>query len=274
MRVGWSASAGGRIVARRELTVDGNPGQASEASIRLQLPEVRPPTILAVVLALSIDGKTLLEKPLWVFPSDPFADQRKSLPALPITLFDPEGKTADRFKESEIPFSVVRNADLLLLADLHDGVIIIGEGTLFEDYRGLADRLVASAARGNRVLCLASTGGSFELSGLTVPVGSDLKALSLRKSEVITEFDKRLDSRDWPPDGKLHASGVNIVGERSRVLWEHRAGNTGWPWLEADFQHEGRLILCGFAVIDKWESSPVPRYLLRHMLDRIAKKKS
>jgi hypothetical protein len=269
LRVVWTATVEGRVVARRELTLDGNPNGATEMAIKIRLPEIQSGAILSAVVSLSIEGKAMIEKRLWIFPPDPFADHRKTLSALPIALFDPVGQTAERLKKLDIQFAGVHNLDLL--AEPRDGVLVIGEGISFDDYRQLPERLALSAARGNRVLCLAGTGGAFELPFLAKSAGSTCTALRLRKADVIAEFDKRLDFRAWPVDGRVQASGINFVGEHGRIVGSLTAGDAGWPWMEADLEHNGRIILCGFAIIDKWESSPAPRYLLRHVLDRIAK---
>ncbi|NLB55930.1 MAG: hypothetical protein GX811_09235, partial [Lentisphaerae bacterium] len=40
----------------------------------------------------------------------------------------------------------------------------------------------------------------------------------------------------------------------------------GWGWLEMRLG-KGRVILCNFAIIEKWDKGPVPRFLLREILE-------
>ena len=58
-----------------------------------------------------------LEKPLWIFPENPFTNRSQWLKQLQIRLFDPVGKTRQVFKKTAIPFTETRNVDSLSALD-------------------------------------------------------------------------------------------------------------------------------------------------------------
>jgi hypothetical protein len=270
LRIGWTARIQKQVVARRDLTIAGKSGEAAEFNIPLRLPDAEPRAILPALVTISIEGQEILERPLWIFPRDPFVDRKKALSALPISLFDPERKTAVLFENAGIAVHEVRQVESL--DDVTGGLIVIGEGISFRDYRGLPARMLAAAARGNHVLCLAPAAGAIELTGADGTAGGAALALSLRRGDVIGEFDKRLDARAWPTDGKVIAASVTLIGERGPVSAEVIRNDQGWPWLEVEYSRGGRFILCGFAFADHWDSGPAPRYVFKHLLNRATMK--
>jgi hypothetical protein len=171
-------------------------------------------------------------------------------------------------KEAEIPFELVRNEDSL--SELKDAVIVVGEGVSFRDYRGLFGVLTLAAARGVPVICLAPSEGEITIDG---GEGRDMmNSMRFRKKDIITELDKKLDTRGWPPDGKMFASAVQLRGERGPVVGEVSDNINGWPWIEIGFgENRRRLVLCGFEIIGKWEAGPTPRFLFAEMLEYVDK---
>ena len=73
----------------------------------------------------------------------------------------------------------------------------MGEGVSFREYRGLPDVLIHAALHGVKVVCLAPAAGSLRLSVDDEKPFAALRSLSLKRADVIAEFDKRLDYRDW-----------------------------------------------------------------------------
>ena len=69
---------------------------------------------------------------------------------------------------------------------------------------------------------------------------------------------------------RLRRSAVRLVGERGTVNVEVTDGQ-GWPWVEMEYEGGGRLIICGFAMIEQWESTPAPRFLLARMLEYVVR---
>jgi hypothetical protein len=209
---------------------------------------------------------------LWIFPRDPFADRSEWLKSLKITLFDPEGKTAEVLEKIRVPFTFTKNTSAL--DELSEGLLVIGEGTAWKDYRSLGETMVKAAARGVPVLCLAPGEGTLVLPGTE---GADLPApesLTLRQEDIITELDKRLDATAWPPAGKIAASRLAIKSDRDQVVAEVSQAARAWPWLEMRYPApKGRLLICGFGIIRQWEATPAARYLLSELFVRLTAKK-
>ena len=125
--------------------------------------------------------------------------------------------------------------------------------------------MVRTAARGLPVVCLAPAAGTMPVPGVGDNRLPRPTAIFLRQSDAIAALDKRLDTA-WPPDGKAVTSRIELKASRFGVTGEVTTGDDGWPWLEAVFAERGRLLVCGFALVAKWESGPTPRYLLGNML--------
>jgi hypothetical protein len=93
----------------------------------------------------------------------------------------------------------------------------------------------------------------------------------LRREDAITTLDKRLDATGWPPDGKIVASTMSIVADRSRAVFEVGSRQTGWPWIEVHYSGQrATLLICGFGIVEHWAAGPTPRYLLARMLESCA----
>ena len=269
-RASWTLSAKERVLARGTLQVQASPDAPGKLEIRLKLPEARPELILPVSLNVSIDdtsGPTTLEKPLWLFPKDPFVDQRQRLQKMNIVLFDPVKTTADVFQKMKIPFEETRSPEAV-----NEGMLIIGEGISFREFRQLPRQLIEAAGRGVRVLCLAPESGTAPLPLLNADDGPQPTRFVLGRSDMITQLDKRLDAASWPPDGEVVASSIVLSAQRSGIVGDVESTNKGWSWLEADFGDKGgKLVVCGFAIIKKWDSGPTPRFLFERVLNHLDK---
>ncbi len=272
----WALSVDQRIVTRGEVAVAASPQAPGNIDIRVDMPKVKADVVLQAVLSVAVyarDRRTAeasLEKPLWIFSEDPFADRSRWLKGLKICLFDPPGNTRQVFEKMKIPFSQTANVDSLDTLD--GGLLIIGEGTSFRDYRGLPEMMVKAAASGSPVLCLAPSDGEIVLPG-SFGAGAALPLpgrLALRRNDVICELDKRLDALTWRADARPLASSLLIRSDRNRVVGEVVQSPDGWPWLEADFPAQrGKLVICGFGIVRHWEVGPTPRFLFARILEHL-----
>jgi len=278
-RVTWTfADAGTKRVfprGRGETAVAVEVGKSAMFKVPLDIPPVNAGVVLQAQLIVTIqeDGKKEAEAPyektLWIFPADPFAGRIKWVEGLKITLYDPDAKskTAAALKNLKIPFEEVRNP--AALAELKEGLLLIGEGVSFKDEGGLADAMIQAAGRGVPVLCLAPKDGTLPLPGAdnTLPVPG---SLTLHYQDIITKLDKRLDAAAWAPMNQNVVRSLAIKSDDGKVIGEIHDGTKGWPWLQVDYPaKKGRLVLCGFPIIEQWEAGPTPRYLLARLFEHV-----
>jgi len=276
-RVVWvHATNEGRVFSRGEAKVAPLAGANQAAKIELRLPSVKPGVILEGVLNFSIladNGRDRLasgDARVIAFPKDPFLDRGQWLKGLKITLYDPKEKTAAVFKSAEIPHETIVNA--AALSEIKEGILVIGEGLSLREERGLAEVLVAAAAGGLTVLCLAPAEGSLPLAGDDF---KKAKSFACRKESIITELDKRLDAQAWSGGRKVVASRLALRGEGPGVAAEVDLDQGDWPWLDVAFARTpGRLVVCGFGLVEAWDASPTPRFLLARILEHCETKSS
>lgn len=259
----------GRPLIRGESAIE---KEKDATVIRLVIPPVKDGVVLPLVLSVCVvdaSGQRTAascKQKLWVFCRQPFADQKQWLKDLKITLYDPIGKTATALTGLEIPYNETRN--VAALSELTEGMILIGEGASFREDRDLPPTLWAVAARGTPVLCLAPSEGTFALSGAGASPAP--KSLSFKRHEVIGALDDRLDVGIWRQDAANPKSGLALRAEAGEVLAEVAPDAGSWPWIEASFEKDkGRLILCSFGFLERWENSPTPRFLLARILSKL-----
>ena len=273
-RLLWRVAVNGATLKRGEAAVVPTPAQPAHVAVFLNVPDVREGVSMQAVLTASFvpegesEAAAAVEKTLWIFASDPFAYRKQWLRELDIRLFDPEKKTGPALKQAGIPFKLVATAESLANAS---GVVVIGEGVSFRDYRALPSLMLQAAAGGANVLCLAPAGGEFRFPGSEV--AGEVRppdAMQFRRGDIIRELDKRLDATAWPQDGVLVASSMKLVGQRGPVVGEIVAGNEGWPWVRLDYRQAGTLMIVGFPIVAKWHSGPSPRYLFASLLEVLA----
>ena len=44
----------------------------------------------------------------------------------------------------------------------------------------------------------------------------------------------------------------------------------GWPWIEAVYPRETKLVLCGYPMVATWDRDPTGRYLLAGILEMLS----
>lgn len=272
-RVMWRFSADGRTIARGERAVKAGPAMPASVEMRIDVPPVKPGVIMQTTLSMSAvpagsdKEAATLDRTLWVFPEDPFTGRAEWLKKLNLRLFDPAGATAKLFTESGIPFTETRNVDALTVGD--NGLLVVGEGVSFREYRGLAGSLLKAAAAGRPILCLAPNGGEMLLPDPDDHSLPQPSSLVFHRQDVINQLDKRLDANGWK--GGKAATGLKLRGDRGQVVAEVANDAAAWPWMEVGFpKGSGKLVVCGFTIIDGWAASPTPRFLLVKVLEHVS----
>jgi hypothetical protein len=251
------------------------PVESGAVKMPLLTPHVKPGVVLKAELTVSVHvaGKNkpvaVKENTLWIFPADPFFNRMKWLEGLKITVFDPDRKnqTVQALKRLKVPFDQAGSA--AALAEVREGLVLVGEGVSFREESGLAEILFQAAARGVPVLCLAPAAGSFPVPGTDNDFPSPA-SLAIKRQDVIRTLDKRLDAVAWAPDNEITASSLALKAEEGKVIGDVVTGSKGWPWLQLDYPDKrSRLIVCGFAIIRKWDAGPTPRFLLARLLEHV-----
>lgn len=266
-RIQWQYSANQRTLDRGEFQIGRK--DRGQAEITLRLPKLRAGVIFKTELTVAYVPRgenveaAALTKTLWLFPEDPFADQRSTLEKRELTLFDPEGQTAELFEKIELPHQRIRN--VAALGDPADhSYLIVGEGTSLTRNRGLAERLLSFAAAGGTVLMLAPSEGTIPMPGEDdAPKPGGLK---FRQHDIIREFDKRLDPKLLPGISDFAGSKVSLRTRLSRIGMQV-SEDGDWPWFTVEYpETRGRFVFCGFSLIEHWDAGPTPRFLLDRIL--------
>ncbi len=272
-RVVWRVAAGTATVKTGEVALAAGPGAPANVPVKFAVAEFEKPAVLQTRLTLAVveagrnEPSATFGQDLWVFPKDPFANRSEWLKKLKINLYDPtaKGATAKVFEAAKVPFEQLRSLDAV--ADLKEGIVIVGEGVSFKEEKGLAAALQKLAAGGLAVLVLAPAEGEVLVPGLGGPGG--LEDLTFRR-EIVRKLDKRLDPDGWLPDGKVVASSIRLKAGDDGVTGDVTAGPGGWPWVEARYgTGKGRWAVCGLAMIAKWDDGPTPRFLFARMLEHL-----
>jgi hypothetical protein len=284
-RIAWALRADRRTLFRGETPVT-SPDQPATVAIPLRIPPVKEGLVFGTELEVSVyedrgpKPAASLVKPLWIYARDPFVDRSQWLTDLKLVLYDPVGKTAAVLDQTHIPYRELRNP--AALAELPEGLLVIGEGLSLADHRTVADAICQTAAGGVPVLCLAPVDGSFDLPGGTTAAGNDAgqtagasshatarpHSLTFRRADVLADLDHRFDDQGWPPDGKLMARSLALTSEAGRVVAQVIASPDGWPWLQVRYPPPGAvLIVCQFTLIEHCDAGPTPRFLLARLLE-------
>ncbi len=262
----WNYLAGQRRLAGGEISVTGAEKSSQRFKLPLRIPAVREGHVLQTRLEVELrsNNRTIATetKRINVFPRDPFYSKNEWLRSLNISLYDPLGPTEKQLRQAGIPFRTL--SDLAALDAVSEGVIVVGEGTSLARQRGLFEALVQAASRGLTVLCLACSDGS-------VPFDvSRPNRLSLDRQGVITRLDARLDAAAWSENRSPIRSTLDLTASRTGVEWTFSDTETGWPWMEMQFGERGRLVWCGFGIIEHWDHGPTPRFFLARVFESLS----
>jgi hypothetical protein len=264
----WKLTIADRTVERGHIAAALAENGSQDAVFTVRIPHVKAGNTVAALLTVELESTkrklppATLEKPIWIFVREAFADRQVWLKKLKIGVYDPEKSTADALEGGQVFFERLHG---LPEPTASPGTLIVGEGMTLERHRIMFPGLAGLAAAGWKVILLAPTSGSFP----AVFGGKESSPLgvSLRRNDVITELDKRLDAIAWMGGVDPVLSKFEFLVNRGEILAEVSKEPAAWPWLDVRYPSGGRLIVCGFGIVAPWEKSPVPRYLLRRILE-------
>ncbi|NQU41510.1 MAG: hypothetical protein HQ523_16315 [Lentisphaerae bacterium] len=269
----WRLATGDRTLARGERAIDTHGEGASQFTVQFALPPVKDGVMMPAEVTVSVQptgdqSAYSTNQSLWIFSRHAFVDSVTWLESVDIHLFDPEDNTAKMLEASEIPFSPVHNPDAL--ATVTNGIIIVGEGASFQEWRALSRLMIDAARRGHHVLCLAPAEGDWVLPLAFDAEQSKPRRCTLAGNEIIKRMDKRFDHTAWAGDGRMLSSTFELQGRRDIIAAIHANEEGDWSWIELDYGPKGgRVIVLGFAIMAKWNVSPTPRYLFRSILEHL-----
>lgn len=203
---------------------------------------------------------------LHLFAPMPFATRRSVIGASGIWLYDPAGDAASLFAEAQIPYQTLMG--LAALDEVRGGVVIVGQDAGIGRYSTFLQNRLSAAAQGVSTLCLAPTKVVFSL-----PTGQEAPhllpaCLQLQRSTVVRRYDKRFDLM-------APLRGFTLGPRPNQIAIGADPPPDGWCWLSMEpttptDRAPGRVILCGLPIESQWRASPVPRYLLAHVLDDLS----
>ena len=220
--VDWRLSHGNRVLGRGrtdQAKIDGRDAYV----VRLDLSEVEIKSVVEAELLLLTEGDAELTKKVFLFPADPFADQKRVLNEARIHLFDPVGDTKTVFESAKIPFVAIHRLESI--DSVEDALIIVGERLKPGRHSGLADSLNTAAERGNNVIWLAAGGGEieFKLKNQTRFV--------LENETVIRRFDPRFDVGSWASKSPV-ATRWEPSQADNKLSLKASTASSAWPWIE------------------------------------------
>lgn len=268
----WQYAAGARTLARGEDTLQLAPGRPGVFELPIEFPPVREGVVFATRMVISIvDGNNeplaTYEQPIWLFPEDPYADRRQWVEGLDIHLYDPEDATVECFEEAKIPYTRITNSNVL--TEFEGAILIVGSGTSLSKNRGLTDNLMKLAQRGVRVICIAPVDGEFPWP--TREEFPELAGMQFSSKQAIRDLDKRLSPNfDSLADPAEARNTVTLESRRGQLRVNLAEAPEGWPWWQVRFDNDGTCILCCFDLIQHWNSSPTPRYMLAALLEKLS----
>jgi hypothetical protein len=272
----WRLAFQGRTLQRgqRAITI-----QSADLIIGLDLslPQTKDEVVMPVDLELRVKSNHS-EKPVlqtsvrkWVFSPLLFLQRKEEFRRLNIYLFDPLKHTVKIFKSAGIPFAPIYRPETI--SELKRDFLIIGEGISLKNYRGLADMMIEAASAGNIVLCLKPQQGAIPRLAIVPEDAVCASGVHLHDNSIIRFLDKRLDMDAWSPQGRIAVCGINLVSGKNRIAGDLACDGKGWPWFTLDFEKSGgKFLLCGFGIIEAWNSEPAPRYLFDRIIKYLYKK--
>lgn len=253
----WLLTSESRTLAQGNTVLKPVENMAADSTFEFQTPEVVNGVVLDVILSCHLDGSgTDVVLPLRLRGPNPFEHVRETLEKHEIALFDPVGKTAEALRGMEVTVQSVTTLQEVDKAPL----VILGEGVEWNDR--LAERADELARQGKLMLVLRPHDESAWPLKLSAENLSQWKCVSLAESGLVPQ---KLDILFWGTDANTKA-GWELKISRQKLQLVPQNGPQVWQIAEYQTVNQGRCLFAGFPLIAHWDSSPVPRELLAHVL--------
>jgi hypothetical protein len=261
-RVWFRLTKESRLLAAGSATADG----AAVLRIPVSLPGLKGGLTMRLELTLrqgGEDGEILFEGALWTFAQRPFEGSRNPVAPRALFLWDPGQSTSKAFAAIGIDFEPVASLDAV--AELHDALLVIGEGISLADERGLREMLDEAMTRGNDILLLAPEAGTLHPAAWRRLAAGDLRALFPPPKPAAAETGP--DSAALLAAANAGQASFRLCAERDEAVFvvARDAGVSAVGWESAT--SGARFRACGVPIVAVWDSSPAARWLLVEMLE-------
>ncbi len=138
----------------------------------------------------------------------------------------------------------------------------MGEGLPLPDYPGLDTVLCQVARQGVPILLLTPASGEFTISD-PAP-----RRFELRDAHVGPWIDSRTVGDLTQP------SSYRVAGAKDGLVLQIVDGPSSYAWGEFRFDGaRGRLCCVGWSLLDRWETSPAPRFYFVRLLEIVSSEK-
>ena len=272
-----SLSVKGRRVARGRILPSKGSDEGRTARIRVDVPSVKPGVVMKALLEVAVmdrDGDPRVasaSRRLYLFPKGAFEGRTAWLKERRIRVFAPNGDLIRRFEDSGIPFERIHNSRRI--RSLSSGWLWIGGEMDLRGNRELVEAATAAAANGCRVVSLGFQGGATPLPGVSAGRSEDIERLTFRGPDVVETFDERFDALT-ASNAEGAAGPFELETEDGRVVARFGPnGGRSWHWFLAEYKDGGTFVLTSLPLVERWTTSPVPRYLVLGMLERWSRDK-
>ena len=240
-------------------------------ALPVRVPEIKPGIALPFELVVRADsetGRTLKNGTLWVFSKQPFEPEHNLAQPRSLVLYDPKGQTEQAFQSIRLPHETIDK--ISQIEGITNAIIVTGEGLSLEGERGLFESLSAAVVRGNRILVLAPADGQMALPAawriLRAGPAEEVFCLSAAYAAA-SPFDCAVRGSTALAAQKRFCLAAQRDAPVFTVTADAGCEAIGWD----DAVSGGCFCACGLSLVAEWSQTPVARWLLVGMVERLVK---
>lgn len=229
------------------------------AEIKLSFPKLASGIVATAELACYAEPAKLQKQIFFFSDDDIFSNRKESVGNLGIGVFQPDEKSGNIVKLLET--LGVRSSPISSISD-YNGKIIIVSGLDFSENPGLFETLLDKCRDGSKVLILAPASGIIPLKD------NEISRLLLADTDIIRDYNPKFDDKTW--NGKaIFGTSLKTVPLDDGIAIELVPHKTRFQFCEISRKYSpGKIIICGFNLIELADESPSAGYLLKELIER------
>jgi len=269
-RLLWRLAANNRTLASGRIPLKHRNPQ-EPLLLRIDLPELSADVILETTLTAKIqkdsDNSVIAEltEVFLIYAPNPLIGQKKWIQDTNINLYDPAGHTSKVFMQLGLPFRQVNRLEDI--SNIHKGILIIGENNSLQRHRSAINFLIQASSNGLPVLFLPSADVKIPVTQSNDNFSYRLKRISFETHDILKNFSPKSNLPAWPGNDMIAEEKIGLTSLRTGKCVAVQNQATGWSWVEFEFfDTHAKFIYTSTPLIEHWESSPVPRYLLLEII--------